>query len=134
MSDHQPYVWYGPSTGHARLGCRIGDGAQGCDLGIDLGASPTVEEIATASVKHLAAVGEHVDPDTNLCPRCPACGGLPVIQFYQQAFCGTDACEIWVWNPAKSAVDNLANQGEVTITGESHGIVTTELSHKTAGE
>lgn len=38
-------------------------------------------------------------------PTCPGCGAPPLMGLYfgggTQAFCPTDECETWVWNPAE---------------------------------
>ena len=48
-----------------------------------------------------------------LTPCCPLCGMPPFLLLGggTQAFCGTDDCRVFTWNPALSAEENLADPG-----------------------
>jgi hypothetical protein len=53
-----------------------------------------------------------------LTPRCPLCGQYPfmVMGGGTQAFCDTPACEVLIWNPARSIDQNLLEACFVSLT------------------
>jgi hypothetical protein len=52
------------------------------------------------------------------CPHCPMCGEPPMMVMGggTQAFCATDDCEMFTWDPSVSAAQNLANAQRIEIT------------------
>lgn len=61
------------------------------------------------------------------CPDCPMCGQPPQILLSDQAFCGTDDCQVFMWIPSRTARENLADAVDlppffdaldVTLVGE----------------
>jgi hypothetical protein len=50
-------------------------------------------------------------------PRCPLCDELPriVLPGGEQAFCGTESCPIWCWDPSRSLDENLLDVGHVRL-------------------
>ena len=57
-------------------------------------------------------------PAEPLTPDCPVCDQPPymVMGGGTQAFCGSDECPVWTWNPAESREHFLATAREVQIT------------------
>lgn len=52
-----------------------------------------------------------------LSPVCPVCGHPPFLVLNdEQAFCGNDECRALMWNPSRTAAQNLAGEREVRLT------------------
>jgi hypothetical protein len=58
-----------------------------------------------------------------LTPDCPVCGEPPlwVLGGGTQAFCGSDECPVFTWNPAQSREHFMATAREVQITQDQDG-------------
>jgi hypothetical protein len=56
-----------------------------------------------------------------LCPDCPLCGQPPymVMGGGTQAFCFTDDCPVFTWDPSVSLDQNLLDMKPVQITDRS---------------
>ena len=53
-----------------------------------------------------------------LTPCCPLCGGPPVFMMGggTQAFCGSDDCRLFTWNPTLSRSENLQSADFIDLT------------------
>ena len=58
------------------------------------------------------------DTDEAIGLRCPVCGQQPfmVMGGGTQAFCWTDDCPVFTWNPEHTRAWFFANASEVTLT------------------
>ena len=59
--------------------------------------------------------------------RCPVCDRQPfmIMGGGTQAFCDTDDCPVFTWDPAKTRAWFFANASEVTVTRRQDGPPTT---------
>jgi hypothetical protein len=51
------------------------------------------------------------------CPNCPVCGATPLITFAEglQAICGSDQCDVLMWDSTMPAAWNLADMGLIDL-------------------
>ena len=51
-----------------------------------------------------------------LTPTCPRCHQPPIMAFCRQAFCPTDDCDVFTWDPFKTAEEFEATARPLRVT------------------
>lgn len=49
---------------------------------------------------------------------CPGCGEPAAVSLGGQAWCASDGCAVWCWDPRKTLEQLAADIGQVRITGD----------------
>jgi len=78
------------------------------------GDFPAEEARARWLAEYEAVEAEEREARRNLGPmRCPLCGELPALVIgATQVFCGNNDCRLLMWDPSRSAAENLAGAEE----------------------
>jgi hypothetical protein len=78
--------------------------------------APKRTELFVGVIGHLATSMIEYGP-TRLCPKCPACGAAPTFAMPSptQRMCPNDDCDALMWNPTRSARDQLADAVDIEV-------------------